>query len=57
MVKQLEPKVLKKNEGELLKVLADNITIKVDGDDTGGLFTVVETNHDTYASVPPLPRK
>lgn len=57
MVKQLEPKVLKKNEGELLKVLADNITIKVDGDDTGGLFTVVEINHDTYASVPPLPRK
>jgi len=53
MVKQLEPKILKKNEGEILKVLADNITVKVDGEDTGGNFTVVETNNDPDAGVPP----
>ncbi|WP_282774111.1 quercetin 2,3-dioxygenase [Phaeodactylibacter xiamenensis] len=53
MQMNLSPKVLKKGEGELLKVLQDNITVKVDGRDTYGQFTVVETNNEVDAGVPP----
>jgi quercetin dioxygenase-like cupin family protein len=49
----LEPKILKNGEGELLKVLQDAITVKVDGKDTYGLFTLVETNNEKDAGVPP----
>lgn len=53
MVKELSPKVLKQGEGELLRVLVDNITLKVDSADTGGRFIVVETNNEPGAGVPP----
>lgn len=53
MLKTIEPKILKQGEGEQLRVLVDNITVKVDKSETGGLFTVVETNNEPDAGVPP----
>ncbi|MBO6535490.1 MAG: quercetin 2,3-dioxygenase [Balneolaceae bacterium] len=49
----LEPKYIKRGEGEHVKVLADNITIKVSSEETHGQFAVVETNNEAGAGVPP----
>jgi quercetin dioxygenase-like cupin family protein len=45
-------KVLHAGEGEDLLVLADNLTLKLTGEDTGGAFALFEQNNEPGAGVP-----
>ena len=49
----ITPKIVKSGEGEDLRVLADNITVKISAEDTYGQFSFVETNNEAGAGVPP----
>ena len=50
---QLDPKIVKSQEGYKLNVIGDNQTIKLTGKDTNGQFTLIEQNNDPGVGIPP----
>lgn len=48
-----EPKIVRDNEGKTLNVLGDMQTFKLTGEDTDGLFTLIEEHNDPGVAIPP----
>ncbi len=48
----LSPKVIRNGEGETQMVLGDNQTLKLTGDDTNGLYTVIEQYNNPGMEIP-----
>jgi len=52
LVYELNPKVVRANEGETINVIGDIQTIKLTGKDTNGLFTLIEEENVPGTGIP-----
>ena len=48
----IPPKIARSGEGRKLNVLGDNMTLKLDAEDTGGLYTLIEQNNEPGVGIP-----
>ena len=49
----LTPKIVKEEQGNRLNVIGDNQTIKLNGEDTGNQFTLIEQDNSPGIGIPP----
>nr|WP_293304216.1 cupin domain-containing protein [Allomuricauda sp.] len=52
-VNPLTPKIVRSNEGKKVNVIGDQQTFKLTGDDTNGLFTLIEEVNPPGTMIPP----
>ena len=53
VLKIINPKIVRNNEGKVLNVIGDMQTFKLTGKDTNGLFTLIEEENEPGTGIPP----
>lgn len=53
MINDLKPKIVRNDEGKTINVIGDVQTIKLNGEDTNGLFTLIEEENEPGTGIPP----
>lgn len=52
VINKMKPKIMRKSEGKKLNVLGDIQTIKLTGEDTNGMFTLIEEENAPGVEIP-----
>jgi quercetin dioxygenase-like cupin family protein len=53
ILSNLNPKIVRNNEGKIVNVIGDMQTFKLTGKDTNGLFTLIEEENEPGTGIPP----
>ncbi|MBT8285839.1 MAG: quercetin 2,3-dioxygenase [Flavobacteriaceae bacterium] len=53
ILNSLKPKIVRNDEGKSINVIGDLQTFKLTGEDTNGLFTLIEEQNDPGVGIPP----
>lgn len=50
--KEINPRIIKNKEGKKINVLGDKMTLKLTGEDTNNLYTLIEQNNEPGIGIP-----
>lgn len=53
IINDLKPKIVRNGEGKVVNVIGDKQTFKLTGNDTNGLFTLIEEENEPGTGIPP----
>ncbi|MBT8187807.1 MAG: quercetin 2,3-dioxygenase [Croceitalea sp.] len=53
IIKDLQPKIVRNDEGKTINVIGDMQTFKLTGEDTNGMFTLIEEENEPGTGIPP----